>query len=225
MNRARAPQRLSLCSREQKSQLLSPQAAGHMLHNTTSRCNEKPTHHNSRVAPAHRNYRKSRCAVARTQCSQKWINKQIFYMKDDGAVFWTCGRVWTEAVMQKTNLRAAWRAGKQGRDRQKTDMKWMTRQFSSVARSWPTLCDPTDCSTPGLPVRHQLPEFTQTHVPWVGDAIQPSHPLSSPSPPALNCPQHQGLFQRVSSSQQVVKVLEFQVQHQSFQWVFRTDFL
>ena len=73
-----------------------------------------------------------------------------------------------------------------------------------------------DCSTPGLPVHHQLPEFTQSHVHWVGDAIQPSHPLLSPSPPVLNLSQHQGLFQWVSSSHQVAKVLEFQLQHQSF---------
>ena len=66
--------------------------------------------------------------------------------------------------------------------------------FSSVAQSCPTLCDPMDCSTPGLPVQYQLPEFIQTRVHLVGDAIQPSHPLSSPSPPALNLSQHQGLF-------------------------------
>ena len=98
-------------------------------------------------------------------------------------------------------------------------------QFSSVAQSCLTLCDPMNCSTPGLPVHHQLPEFTQTHVHWVGDAIQPSHPLASPSPPALNLSQHQGLFKWVSSSYQVVKVLEFQLQHQSFQWTPRTDLL
>ena len=90
-------------------------------------------------------------------------------------------------------------------------------QFSSVAQSCPTPCDPMNCSTPGLPVHHQLPEVTQTHVHRVGDAIQPSHPLSSPSPPAPNPSQHQGLFQWVSSSQEVAKVLEFQPQHQSFQ--------
>ena len=67
-------------------------------------------------------------------------------------------------------------------------------QFNSVAQSCLTLCDPMDSSTPGLPIHHQLPEFTQTHVHWVGDAIQPSHPLSSPSPPAFNLSQHQGLF-------------------------------
>ena len=90
-------------------------------------------------------------------------------------------------------------------------------QFSSVAQSCPTLCNPMDCSMPGLPVLHQLPEFTQTHVHCVSDAIQQSHSLSSPSPPALNLSQHQGLFKGVSSSHQVAKVLEFQLQHQSFQ--------
>ena len=90
-------------------------------------------------------------------------------------------------------------------------------QFSSVTQSCPTLGDPMNCSTPGLPVHHQLPEFTQTHVHRVGDAIQPSHPLSSPSPPAPNPSQHQGLFQSVSSSHEVAKILEFQPQHHSFQ--------
>ena len=96
-------------------------------------------------------------------------------------------------------------------------------QFSSVAQSCLTLCDPMNCSTPGLPVHHQLPESNQTHVHWVGDAIQPSHSLLSPSPPALNLYQHQGLFKWVSSSHQVAKVVEFQLQHQSFQWTPRTD--
>ena len=82
-----------------------------------------------------------------------------------------------------------------------------------------------DCSTPGLPVHHHLLEFTQTHVHGVSDAIQPSHPLLSPSPLAFNLSQQQGLFPRVSSLHQVAKVLEFQLQHQSFQWIFRTDFL
>ena len=89
----------------------------------------------------------------------------------------------------------------------------------------PTLCDPMNRSTPGLPVHHQLPEFTQTHAHRVGDAIQPSHPLSSPCPPAPNPSQHQGLFQWVNSSHEVAKVLEFQLQHQSFQWTPRTDLL
>ena len=95
-------------------------------------------------------------------------------------------------------------------------------KFSLVAQSCPTLCNPMNCCIPGLPVHHQLPESTQTHVHWVGDAIQPSHPLLSPSPPALNLSQHQGLFKRVSSSHEVAKVLEFQLQHQSFPWTPRT---
>ena len=84
-------------------------------------------------------------------------------------------------------------------------------QFSSVPQSCLTLCNPMNHSTPGFPVHHQLPEFTQTHVHWVGDAIQPSHSLSSPSPPAPNPSQHQGLFHWVSSSHEVAKVLEFQL--------------
>ena len=97
--------------------------------------------------------------------------------------------------------------------------------FSSVTQSCPTLCNPMNRSMPGLPVHHQLLDFTQTHVHRVGDGIQPSHPLSPPSPPALNLSQHHGLFQCVSSSHQVAKVLELQLQHQSFQWIFRTDFI
>ena len=87
-------------------------------------------------------------------------------------------------------------------------------QFRSLAQSCPTLCDPMDCSTPGLPVHHQLLERTQTHVHRVGDAIQPSHPLLSPSPPTFNLSKHQGLFKWVSSLHQVTKGFEFQ--HQSF---------
>ena len=102
---------------------------------------------------------------------------------------------------------------------------WASVQFSSVAQLCLTLCDPMNCSIPGLPVHHQLLESTQTHVHWIGDAIQPSHPLSSPSPPALNRSQHQGLFKWVSSSHQVAKLLEFQLEHQYFQWTLRTDFL
>ena len=98
-------------------------------------------------------------------------------------------------------------------------------QFSPVTQLCPTLCDPMNCSMPGLPVHHQLPEFTQTHVHQVGDAIQPSHPLLSPSPPAPNPSQHQSLFQWVSSSHEVAKVLEFQLQHQSFQWTPKTALL
>ena len=109
---------------------------------------------------------------------------------------------------------------------------WATREALSlrggcfsVVQLCPTLCDPMNWSMLGFPVHHQLPAFTQTHVYWVSYAIQPSHPLSSPSPPAFNFPQHQGLFKWVSSPHQVAKVLEFQLEHQSFQWTFRTDLL
>ena len=100
-----------------------------------------------------------------------------------------------------------------------------TSQFSSVSQSCPTLCDPMNRSTPGLPVHHQLLEFTQTHAHQIGDAIQPSHPLSSPSPPAPNPFQHQGLFHWVNSLHEVAKLLKFQLQHQSFQRTPRTDLL
>ena len=104
-------------------------------------------------------------------------------------------------------------------------MKITSVQFSSVTQSCLTLCDPMNYSTPGLPVHHHLPGFTQTHVHWVGDAIQPSHPLSSPFPPAPNPSHHQSLFQWVNPSHEVAKVLEFQLQHQSFQWTPRTNLL
>ena len=90
-------------------------------------------------------------------------------------------------------------------------------QFSSVAHLYPTLCDPMDCNTPGLPVHHQLLELAQTHVHQVGNAIHPSHRVLSLFPPAFNLSPHQGLFQGVSSSYQVSKVLELHLQHQSFQ--------
>ena len=106
-----------------------------------------------------------------------------------------------------------------------TSEKELSVQFSSVAQLCLTLCNPMDCSTPGLPVLHRLPEFAQTHVHWVKDAIQPSHPLSCSCPPPFNLSQHQGLFQWISSLHHVAKVLELQLQHQSFQWIFRTDFL
>ena len=96
---------------------------------------------------------------------------------------------------------------------------------SSITHLCPTLCDPMGCSTPSLPVHHQLPESMQTHAHWVGDAIQLSHPLSFPSPPAFNLSQHQGLFKWVSSLHQVAKVLEFQLQHQFFQRTPRTNLL
>ena len=111
-----------------------------------------------------------------------------------------------------------------GQDQSYTAL-WPLVQLSSVAQSCLTPCAPMGCSTPAFPVHRELPEFTQIHVNWVGDAIQSSHPLSSPTPPAFNLSQHQGLFRWVSSSHQVAKVLEFQLQHQSFQWTPRTDLL
>ena len=105
---------------------------------------------------------------------------------------------------------------------QQAELESAPHQFSSVQS---LSCDPMNLSTPGLPIHHQLPESTKTHVHWVDDAIQPSHPLSSTFPPALNLSQHQDLFQWVSSSHQVAKVLEFQLQQQSLQWTPRTDLL
>ena len=98
---------------------------------------------------------------------------------------------------------------------------WNCRR--SATQSCSILCDPVDCSMPGFPVLHCLPDLAQTHVLWVDGAIQPSHPLPSPFPPAFSVSQHQGLFQWVDSSHQVTKVLELQLQHQSFQWIFRCE--
>ena len=95
----------------------------------------------------------------------------------------------------------------------------------SVTKSCPTFCDPMDCTPPGFLVLHYLPDFAEIHVHWVNDAIQSSHPLLATSRLALNLSQHEGLFQWVSSSHQMAKVLELQLQHQSFQWTCRTDFL
>ena len=113
---------------------------------------------------------------------------------------------------------------------QNSDLKKVgktTRSLSSVqfTQLCPTLCNSMNCSTSGLLVHHQLPEPTQTHVHWVSDAIQPFHPLSFPFPPAFNLSHHQGLFQWASSLHQVAKVLEFQLQHQTFQWTPRSDLL
>ena len=95
----------------------------------------------------------------------------------------------------------------------------------SVAKLFPTPCNPMDHSMPGSAAVHCLPEFAQTLVHWIGDAIEPSHPLLPPSSLALNLSQNQDLFQWVGSSQQMAKILEHRLQHQSFQWIFRVDFL
>ena len=123
-------------------------------------------------------------------------------------------RAWTTTNISRF---ASWQASK-------IERLHASVQFSSVAQSCPTLCDPMNRSTPGLPIHHQPPEFTQTYAHRVSDAIQPSHPLLSPSP-APNPSKHQGLFQWVNSSHEVAKVLEFQLQHQSFQWTPRAYML
>ena len=143
------------------------------------------------------------------------------------------------SCLENPRDRRAWWAAVYGVTQSQTRLKWLSSsssrydtnhfiraRISSVQFSHSVLsCNPMDCSTPGLPVHHQLPELTQTHVHWVGYAIQPSHPLSSPSPPAFNLSQHRGLFKWVSSLHQVAKELKFQLQYQSFQWTLRTDLL
>ena len=145
----------------------------------------------------------------RNRTSRKYILRDYCKkLTQSSGLSWQAGNPYIEQAVRKEGCNAwAW-------------VGTSTVQFSSVAQSCPTLCDP---STPGLPVHHQPLESTQTHVHQVSDVIQPSHPLSSPSPPALNLFQHQGLFKWVSSSHQVAKILEFQVRHQSFQWTPRTD--
>ena len=130
-------------------------------------------------------------------CKESWVPKNW--------CFWT--------VVLEKNLESPL----DSKEIQLVNPKGNSVQFSSVAQSCLTLCDPMNPRMSGLPVYHQLPESTQTHVHWVGDVIQPSHPLSSPSPPAPNSSQHQSLYQRVNSSYEVAKVLEFQLYHHSFQ--------
>ena len=114
-------------------------------------------------------------------------------------------------ILNANSVDAYWWLSVLQSQRTRTNSENISVEFISVAQSCPTLCDPKDCNTPGFPVLHQLPELAQTHVHWVSDAIQPSYLLSSPSP-AFNLSQHQGLFQWVSSSHQVARVLEFQLQ-------------
>ena len=136
---------------------------------------------------------------------------------------WNLGITWLGRTREENKMINSW--DERGMERWVAASNANSIQFSSVAQLCLTLCNPMNHSTPGLPVHHQLPELTQTHIHQDSDAIQPSHPLLSPSPPAFNLSQHQSLFQWVSSSHQVAKLLEFQVQQQSFQWIFRTDFL
>ena len=125
----------------------------------------------------------------------------------------TPGRLFTVWATREAHCLKAEAVMKKNTERRKifVVLLWCSVQFNSVAQSCLTLCNPINRSTPGLPVHHQLPEFTQTDVHRVSDAIQPSHPLSSPSPPAPNPSHHQGLFQWVNSSHEVAKVLEFQL--------------
>ena len=139
--------------------------------------------------------------------------QQLFQESNTGCLGFS---LWTVLQKWQCRIRASWCT---------FSSNWFNLLVSSVAQSCPTLCDHMDCSMPGFPVHHQLLELAQTHVHQVSDAIQPSHPLSSPSPPAFSLSQHQGLFQWVTSSYQVAKVLELQLQHPSFQGIFRTDLL
>ena len=143
------------------------------------------------------------------------------------AILWTLCDLWTIALQAPLSMGFSWQEYWIGLPHPPPgDLPNPgIEPFSSVTESCPTLCDLMNCSTPGVPVHYQLPEFTQTHVHWVNDAIQPSHPLSSPSPPAPNPSQHQSLFQWVNSLHEVAKVLEFQLQHHSFQRTPRTDLL
>ena len=117
-----------------------------------------------------------------------------------------------------------WKAPLQ-KKRRKINSKDHIQSVSPVAQSYMALWDTMGCSTPGFPVHHQLLELAQIPVHWIGDAIHPPHPVLSSSSPSLTLSQHQGLFQWVSSSHQLARVLELQLQHQSFQWIFRADFL
>ena len=149
------------------------------------------------------------------------LNEVVEFILDrrKGDSFW----IWKK-VGEKEVCTWIWRWGENSREFMRECKS--DNQISSVQFSPPVVsnsCDPMDCSIPGFSVHHQLQEFIQTHVHWVSDAIQPSYPLSSPSPPTFNLSQHQGLLKWVNSSQQVAKMLE--LQHQFLKWFFWTDFL
>ena len=149
------------------------------------------------------------------RCGHDWATEQM--------VWWLFKQLSRITIWSSNS--ASWGIPRRNKGKDSKKYLYTHISVSSVAQSYLTLWDPMDCSTPGLPVHHKLPEPTQAHVQWVGDAIQLSHPLSAPSLPAFNLSQHQELFQWVGSSHQVAKGLEFPLQHQSFQWIFRTDFL
>ena len=139
-------------------------------------------------------------------------------MQDDSH---STNKMWVKNITSCRKILIDWL----NREEERKILAHLVSLVSSVLQSCLTLCNPMNYSRPRFPVHHQLLEFAQTHVHQVSDAIQPSHSLSSPSPSALNLSQHQGLFQWVSSWHQVAKVFEFQLQHQSFQCIFRTNFL
>ena len=141
---------------------------------------------------------------------------------DASVLLWYIWKQWSLAT-QSVLWEREYQSKRQRRWHLTADPRCWTSYSCSVTKSCPTLCDPMDCSTPGFPVFHYLLEFAQTQVHWVGNAIQPSCSLSPPFPPAFNLSQHRGLFQWVGSLHQVAKVLELQLQHQSFQWLFRVD--
>ena len=165
----------------------------------------------SRTLPQHRGRYTMRPVKPQIEASPAWS------LVSSGS----CWELWS-ALKRTLQLRS--KPGKLARDLRGKRPEIPSSVQSSSTQSCPTLCNPMYCSTPGLPVHHQLLEFTQTHVHWVS-TIQPSHPLLSPSPPALNLSQHQGLVQWASLSLQGAKVLELQLQHQFFQWIFRVDLL
>ena len=149
-----------------------------------------------------------------------------------------CGNSFQYSCLENPMDRGAWKAMVQSIGKNWTCLKWLSTHtlmtlipleqhmifvHCSVAKSCLTLCNPMDYSKPGFPVLHCLPEFAQSHIHWVNDAIKPSHPLFPHSPPILNLSQPQILFQWVGSSHQVAKVLELRLQHQSILWIFRVD--
>ena len=153
------------------------------------------------------------CKWISLECERmrKW--RLILVLKSEQMKIWNC------------YLIKSWELGKR-RCWMKCQKFWSySVLFNSFTQSCLTLCDPVDCSMPGFCVHHQLTELTQTHLHQVSNAIQPSHPLSSPSSSAFNLFQDQDLFQWVSSSHQVASILELQLQHQSFQWIFRNYIL